>query len=125
MEEYLSGEKCNGVMGVPITFLDKYNPEQFEIVGLVNGRDNLVDIDTTRDYRPFREMRQSGEETGSNGGKINGNPVLRGRPEKGNYFVLENECVYSAYARIFIKYRFEWIQEKMGSGEAYEHGIED
>ena len=23
-----------GVMGVPITFLDKYNPEQFEIVGL-------------------------------------------------------------------------------------------
>ena len=24
----------DGVMGVPITFLDKYNPEQFEIVGL-------------------------------------------------------------------------------------------
>ena len=23
-----------GVMGVPITFLDKYNPEQFEIIGL-------------------------------------------------------------------------------------------
>mgnify|MGYP006356840985 CR=1 FL=1 len=23
-----------GVMGVPITFLDKYNPEQFEILGL-------------------------------------------------------------------------------------------
>lgn len=22
-----------GVMGVPITFMDKYNPEQFEIVG--------------------------------------------------------------------------------------------
>ncbi|MBR0541017.1 MAG: hypothetical protein IJK26_02295, partial [Clostridia bacterium] len=26
--------KRNGVMGVPITFLDKFNPEQFEIVGL-------------------------------------------------------------------------------------------
>ena len=24
----------NGVMGVPITFIDKYNPEQFEIIGL-------------------------------------------------------------------------------------------
>lgn len=24
----------NGLMGVPVTFLDKYNPEQFEIVGL-------------------------------------------------------------------------------------------
>ncbi|WP_277207914.1 type II toxin-antitoxin system RelB/DinJ family antitoxin [Vibrio misgurnus] len=26
-----------GVMGVPITFLDKYNPEQFEIIMLANG----------------------------------------------------------------------------------------
>ena len=28
-----SGTRCNGVMGVPISFLDKYCPEQFEIVG--------------------------------------------------------------------------------------------
>lgn len=27
----------NGVMGVPITFLDKYNPEQFNIVGLTSS----------------------------------------------------------------------------------------
>lgn len=27
-----------GVMGVPITFLDKYNPEQFEII-LLDGTD--------------------------------------------------------------------------------------
>lgn len=27
----------NGVMGVPITFLDKYNPEQFDILMLANG----------------------------------------------------------------------------------------
>lgn len=26
-----------GVMGVPITFLDKYNPDQFEILGVFNG----------------------------------------------------------------------------------------
>lgn len=26
-----------GVMGVPITFLDKYNPEQFQIIGLLAG----------------------------------------------------------------------------------------
>ena len=24
---------CNGIMGVPISFLDKYNPDQFEIIG--------------------------------------------------------------------------------------------
>lgn len=29
----LSVHKCNGVMGVPITFLDKYNPDEFEIIG--------------------------------------------------------------------------------------------
>ena len=31
--ELSSVAKCNGIMGVPITFLDKFNPEQFEIVG--------------------------------------------------------------------------------------------
>ena len=29
----LSGARCNGIMGVPITFLDRYNPDQFELVG--------------------------------------------------------------------------------------------
>ena len=29
----------NGVMGVPITFLDKYSPEQFEIVGMAENLD--------------------------------------------------------------------------------------
>jgi hypothetical protein len=28
-----------GVMGVPVTFLDKYNPEQFEIIGSNRGID--------------------------------------------------------------------------------------
>jgi len=27
----------NGVMGVPITFVDKYNPGQFEILGISNS----------------------------------------------------------------------------------------
>lgn len=27
----------DGVMGVPITFIDKYNPEQFEILGIANS----------------------------------------------------------------------------------------
>jgi len=37
--ELLSSSKCNGVMGVPITFLDKYNPSQFEIVAFRKGED--------------------------------------------------------------------------------------
>ena len=35
----------DGVMGVPITFLDKYNPEQFEIKGVINhGSDGEWDL---------------------------------------------------------------------------------
>ncbi|MCD4832151.1 MAG: adenine-specific methyltransferase EcoRI family protein [Anaerohalosphaeraceae bacterium] len=36
----------DGVMGVPITFMDKYNPEQFEILGCNRG----VDQDPNRVY---------------------------------------------------------------------------
>ncbi|MBR4752369.1 MAG: hypothetical protein IK077_11475, partial [Thermoguttaceae bacterium] len=30
---YLLDARRNGVMGVPITFMDKYSPDQFEILG--------------------------------------------------------------------------------------------
>ena len=30
----------DGVMGVPITFLDKYNPDQFEIIKFRKGNDD-------------------------------------------------------------------------------------
>jgi hypothetical protein len=37
VNEIPSQESYNGVMGVPVTFLDKYNPEQFEILGSNRG----------------------------------------------------------------------------------------
>jgi len=45
----------DGVMGVPITFVDKYNPEQFEILGVANsarwiGHECLTIIDGRRIY---------------------------------------------------------------------------
>jgi hypothetical protein len=30
-----------GVMGVPITFLDKYNPDQFELIGNMDDHDDM------------------------------------------------------------------------------------
>jgi len=33
----------DGVMGVPISFLDKYNPEQFEILGKTNNKEHAGD----------------------------------------------------------------------------------
>ncbi|MGP1438284.1 MAG: adenine-specific methyltransferase EcoRI family protein, partial [Treponema sp.] len=33
-EQNRTDASCSGLMGVPISFLDRYNPEQFEIAGL-------------------------------------------------------------------------------------------
>ena len=40
----------DGIMGVPVTFLDKYNPEQFEIIGMGTG-DTAKTIGITKNYR--------------------------------------------------------------------------
>ena len=103
MHEFLFVIRCNGIIGIPVTFLDKFCEDQFKIIGLANGKDNLLEINTTKDYCLYKEMKQGNIATGSSGKKINGNPVLEGLPEKGNYFIgPNNEVVHSAYARIFI-----------------------
>jgi hypothetical protein len=38
-----------GVMGVPLTFIDKYNPEQFEIVGITNHTEEMAGIKVLTD----------------------------------------------------------------------------
>ena len=38
----------DGVMGVPITFLDKYNPEQFEIIGVTASFDKTKEVEKLR-----------------------------------------------------------------------------
>lgn len=39
-----------GIMGVPVTFMDKYNPDQFEIIGMGTG-DSAKEIGIGRNYR--------------------------------------------------------------------------
>ena len=96
----------DGPMGVPITFMDKYNPDQFEIIGLLqSSTDEQAGIPNLRYYNDFLEMRQDMSYTGSKGGKANGNPVLQGKSEKGNFLYNEQtgEYVHSVYARILIR----------------------
>ncbi len=61
-----------GVMGVPISFLDKYNPYQFEILGATQ-RGCHDDVPDFKKYDDYWEVRQNGERTGSTGGKTNEN----------------------------------------------------
>ena len=70
-----------GVMGVPLTFMDKYCPEQFEIVG-ISGRGNNVNF-KTKIYT---------KEDADNYSDHNANPVL-----------LKGGRLKSLYTRIFIK----------------------
>lgn len=98
-------EDWRGAMGVPITFLDKYNPEQFEILGL--SAKYGFGLNSHKRYDEYREMRQDGTATGSSGKKTNGNPVMKGMPARNNYYVNPNtgDTVYSLYGRIFIRNR--------------------
>lgn len=96
----------DGAMGVPITFMDKYNPEQFEIIGLLqSSTDEQAGIPNLRYYDNFKEMRQDMSYTGASGKKANGNPVIAGKSAKGNFLYCEstNEYVHSVYARIVIR----------------------
>jgi hypothetical protein len=94
-----------GVMGVPISFLGKYSPEQFEVLGATQrGCHDLVP--DTKKYDTYWEVKPNGEPTGSSGGKTNENANIAGNDGKKNYFT--NEAGYqiqSAYLRIFIKHK--------------------
>ena len=53
-------EDYNGVMGVPITFLDKYNPEQFEIIWQASGNTRVnapKEVLQQLSYVPHKEDR--------------------------------------------------------------------
>lgn len=96
-----------GVMGVPISFLDKYNPDQFEILGATQrGCHDLVP--DTKKYDDYQEMRPDGTATGSKGGKTNENANLAGNDGKKNYFInKKGHVVQSAYQRLFIRHRWD------------------
>ena len=94
----------DGIMGVPITFMDKYNPDQFEILGLTQiGCHDLVP--DTRRYDDYWEHRRSdGMPTGSSGRKTNENAVLTGEGTKKTFYKnAEGRVVHSEYKRILIR----------------------
>lgn len=75
-------EYFDGIMGVPITFLDKYNPDQFEILGLTQRNDD-----------PFKKKKYSKEEY-ENANDLNARAVI-----------IKNGKPKTMYARILIKHK--------------------
>lgn len=44
----------DGVMGVPVTFFTKYNPEQFKVLGLTDSTDCSPEVEAVRIPNTFR-----------------------------------------------------------------------
>lgn len=94
-----------GIMGVPISFLSKHNPDQFEIMGSTQ-RGCHSRVPDLKKYDDYREYRPDGSPTGSSGGKTNENPNLERNDGKNHYFMNpDGHVVQSAYTRIFIRNR--------------------
>jgi hypothetical protein len=96
----------SGAMGVPITFLDKYNPEQFEILGWTRGREEF-DVWPIKKYQNARQLKADGTQT--SGGKVNTGPTLLipEKPPKGTVYVADGVEGYlmQTYMRIIIRNR--------------------
>lgn len=85
------------MMGVPITFLDKYNPEQFEILGSTEG-----DYPATKKYKQKRRV-VDGVPQKSNTGTMSG-VIREDEFGKGTYFDV-GYPVRAVFKRILIRHR--------------------
>ena len=88
-----------GMIGVPITFFDKYCPEQFEIVGITKtwfGMANKV-------YPKQIQVSKTGKKTIVT--KLNDGPVIEldGPLDGEVYYIVEGKYYTQAYARILIR----------------------
>lgn len=89
----------DGAMGVPITFLDKYNPEQFEIVGI-----------TKTWYGGASKIYPNQIQVNANGNrsvvsKLNDGATIKvDEPPRGKtYYMVDDNYYIQLYARIIIK----------------------
>ncbi|MDP2104323.1 MAG: adenine-specific methyltransferase EcoRI family protein [Candidatus Gracilibacteria bacterium] len=90
-------------MGVPITFLHKYNPDQFEILGITSGRDEFEAIPTKR-YINTKQINTDGSVTNGSKANTRATLLLSSKPN-GIYYTADNVSGYLSifYARIIIR----------------------
>ena len=93
----------DGVMGVPITFLDKYCPEQFEIVGITKTWFNMAN----KIYPEQIQVSKTGQRTAVS--KLNDGATIRQvSPEiNGTYYIVDNNFYIQVYARVLIRHKFK------------------
>lgn len=97
-----------GIMGVPITFMDKYNPDQFIILALGNSRENFT---PNKDYINPKKILKNGNIV--NGGAINCVLAINVKEKpNGIYYISDNsDYLIAPYARILIEFKEEYKNE--------------
>lgn len=90
-----------GLMGVPITFLDKYNPDQFEILGITKTWDDPAGL-KQRIYPTQTQVSRNGKR--SFVGKLNDGAAIKiNNPIPTTYYEVGPELFRQPYARILIR----------------------
>lgn len=91
----------DGTMGVPKSFLDRYNPEQFEIVGNTQGWFGAASKSYPKQIQVGKDGRRSMVT------KLNDAPALKiAGPEAGKtYYIVDGEYFEAIFARILIRHR--------------------
>lgn len=98
----------NPVMGVPISLLDKYCPEQFEILGYTSGRDEF-DVSAYPTKRYVNALQHNADGSVTSGSKANTRATIIVNNPKGVYYTADN-CngkMEILYARILIRRKKE------------------
>lgn len=93
------------IMGVPTTFLDKYNPEQFEIIGTVSAAQNEGSLNTGKSYKGYIGYNQDGTPNGRTGSTFGKCPVIVKDDGKHPYYEKNGIRVQATYPRIFIRHK--------------------
>ena len=92
------------IFGVPITFLAKYNPDQFEILGITSGR-NEFEEEAWPTKRYVNAVQHNRNGTTVSGSKANTRATLPSADPPGVYYTADNYegKLVIAYARILVR----------------------
>lgn len=93
----------DGVMGVPITFMDSYCPEQFEIVGTISAPSDENTLNFGKNYSDYIGYKQDGTLYGRTGSTFGKCPVIVMDDKKHPYYEKNGIRVQATYHRIFIR----------------------
>ena len=89
----------DGIMGVPISFLDKYCPEQFEIIGITKTWFGFANKIYPEQIQVNKDRKKSRVSKLNDGATI----ILTEKPENETFYIVNGKMFTQVYARVLIR----------------------